>query len=122
MSPLKLRLIEDRAMRDAARAVVDADIARLKDGVQTQGLGARAAEAGSDYLRTIGEGALDLMREEKAKAGTYAALGAAALAAWLFRGQIAEAMCGLWEGLSEQDPEDSIPNQDTSDDISEQDI
>ncbi|MFC3097730.1 hypothetical protein [Alteraurantiacibacter palmitatis] len=113
MSPLKLRLIEDRAMRDAARAVVEADIARLKDGVQVQGLASRTAEAGTDYLRIMGEGALDLVREDKARAGAYAALAAAALAAWLFRDTLAEAMRGLWDGLTEHAPDSTVSEHDT---------
>ncbi|MFC3099388.1 hypothetical protein [Altererythrobacter lauratis] len=113
MSPLKLRLIEDRAMRDAARAMVEADLARLKDGVAVHGLASRTAHAGSDYLRIMGQGALDLVREDKARAGGYAALGAAALAAWLFRDTLAEAVRGLWDGLTEHTCNDAVSEDDT---------
>lgn len=90
MSPLKLRLLEDRALRDAARAVVKADVAFLKADVQQQGVGARVAESGSDYVRTIADGAMELVEDNRGTATGLFTLAAAGLAAWFFREELTD--------------------------------
>ncbi|GAA4037780.1 hypothetical protein [Parerythrobacter jejuensis] len=48
MSRLDRQLIEDRALRNAARALVKADIARLKSDLDNRGVGARALDRAKD--------------------------------------------------------------------------
>lgn len=77
----RMRLAEDRAMRDAARALVDADLARIKAGLAERSVPARAMDRAA-------EGAVDVLEQVTEAAsrnkGLLAALtGAAAI--WLAR-------------------------------------
>ena len=86
----KRRLLEDRAMRDAARQVVTGTVAHLKAEARSPGMAGRALSAGADHARVLGEGALDMAREyRKPLTGAAVALGAG-LAAWLFRQELAD--------------------------------
>lgn len=53
MADLKRRMHEDRALRDAAKALVEADVAHLRNGLQSKSIGERV-------LGNIGEGAKDV--------------------------------------------------------------
>lgn len=53
MADLKRRMYEDRALRDAAKALVEADVAHLRNGLQSKSIGERV-------LGNIGEGAKDV--------------------------------------------------------------
>lgn len=114
MSPAKRRLLEDRAMRDAARAVVKADVELIKSDVREEGAVSRTMSAGTDYLKLVGEGALDLANEHRAKTGGLIAMAIALLAAWFFRREIGELLGGIVDGLTKGEPDetDDIPEQD----------
>lgn len=96
MSPMKLRLIEDRAMRDAAKAIVKADVEFLKADVQEKGVGSRMMDTGSDYARTIADGAMELVEDNRGTATGLFTLGAGALAAWFFREELTDLVMGLF--------------------------
>ncbi len=106
MSPLKRRLVEDRAMRDAARAVVRADIELLKASLGEEGAAARSMEAGGDYLRLVGEGAWDVIADNRGKSAGLFGLALAGLAAWFFREEVTEAVTGFLEALGEPAEDD----------------
>ena len=53
--PLR-KMIEDRAVRDAAMALVKADLAHLRNDLTTRGLGAR-------FMDRVAEGANDVLDE-----------------------------------------------------------
>jgi hypothetical protein len=119
MSPLKRRLVEDRAMRDAARAVITADIDLLKADVAEQGLASRSMEAGSDYVKLVSEGAWDVVSENRGKAGGILGVAVAGLAAWFFREEIAHAVSGFFEGLGDH-VDEAADNDAMDDDMGEQ--
>ena len=82
MPDLEQQLREDRALRDAARALVMADIAHLKrevDPASPSGseLGARAHELADD--------ARDYLRGHQWQVGSVVAALIAAIALWIFR-------------------------------------
>ncbi|MBM0168800.1 hypothetical protein [Altererythrobacter sp. C41] len=56
MSDPERKMIEDRALRDAAWALVKADIAHLRVDLTTKGIGAR-------FLDRVAEGASDVLDE-----------------------------------------------------------
>lgn len=56
MSSLKRQLVEDRALRDAALALVKADIAHLKGDFGAKSMGAR-------FVDRMSEGAVDVFEE-----------------------------------------------------------
>lgn len=54
MTDLKRQMIEDRAMRDAARTILESDIAHIKSELSAKGIGER-------MLGSVGEGAVDVL-------------------------------------------------------------
>ncbi len=114
MSPLKRRLIEDRAMRDAARQVVDRQLAWFKAGAGEPGFASHVLETGKDYARTVADGAVDLARENRGKVSGGLALAALAAAAWLYRGQLGDLVAGMLDGLSGNDDDDTASQNDTT--------
>jgi hypothetical protein len=107
MPTSKLRLLEDRALRDAARHVVSRDVAFIKADVEEQGLASRVVATGADYARVMADGAVDLARENGGKVSGGAALVAAGLAAWIFRTEIGDLVSGMVEGLTADDADDT---------------
>ena len=107
MSPMKRRLIEDRAMRDAARAVVNSQVAWFKAGAGEPGFAAHVLETGKDYATTVADGAIDFVQDNRSKLSGGAALAALALAAWLFRAQLGDLMTGIIDGLNGEPGEDA---------------
>lgn len=114
MSPLKRRLIEDRAMRDAARQVVNRQVAWFKAGAGEPGFASHVLETGKDYARTVADGAVDLARENRGKVSGGLALAALAAAAWLYRGQLGDLVAGMLDGLSGNDDDDTASQNDTT--------
>lgn len=99
MSPGKQRLLEDRAMRDAAKAVVTNDITYLKSEAGRKSLAERALDGGIDYARNVADGAIDLVDRNKVSLSGGIGLAAAAVLGWIFRAEIAQAVSGVVEGL-----------------------
>lgn len=96
MSRLPQRFIEDRALRDAARAVLEADIAHLRASLEEQGVGSRVT---SSITGRVSEGARDVFEQAKAAAGDHRGALAALVGAillWLARAPILE-----WLGLGD---------------------
>lgn len=86
MKPIDAQLAEDRALRDAARRLLDADIACLREDVAQRGPAARIA-------CRIGDAALDTVDDATAWGGEHRGLllGVAGLAvAWFARKPLAE--------------------------------
>ncbi len=109
MSPRKIRLLEGKALRDAAKLNLMTDVALIKADAEAQGPGARITEAVADYLQILGEGAIDLAKENKGQLASGLGLAAAGVAAWLYRDTILEVIGGFLEGQQggeeEADPE-----------------
>lgn len=100
MSPSKRRLIEDRATRNAARQVVEREVAWFKAGVGEPGFAAQVLASGKDYAGTVADGAVDFMQDNRGKLSGGLALATLGLAAWLFRGQLGDLVRGMAEGLA----------------------
>lgn len=92
MSALPRRFVEDRALRDAARAVLDEDIARLRASLGEQGVGSRVTSSiGATVTGRLKAGASDVLDQAKTAAidnrGVLAVLIGAILL-WLMRGPL----------------------------------
>ncbi|WP_324075622.1 MAG: hypothetical protein RSE14_02235 [Erythrobacter sp.] len=92
MSVLPQRFIEDRALRDAARAVLDEDIARLRTSLGEQGVASRVTSSiGTTVTGRLKAGASDVLESAKDTAidnrGVIAVLVSAILL-WLMRGPL----------------------------------
>lgn len=86
MSDLRARMIEDRYLRNSARALVKADIDNLRTGLSQKGLGARAMDKAKSSAVEIYDEALELADDNR---GALAALIAAVLV-WFARNPILE--------------------------------
>jgi hypothetical protein len=89
MTRLPDRFIEDRALRDAARAVLTEDIERLRASLAEEGIGARVSSGVSSTISSrIRAGARDVLEQAKAQAGDHKgvlALLIGAIVLWLAR-------------------------------------
>ncbi len=99
MSASRDRLREDRMMRDAARALVSADIAHLKADLGHRGIGGRAADRIAAGANDVYDEALDVARDHK---GALAAI-VAALGLWFARNPILETLFGEGGQVEEND-------------------
>lgn len=114
MSPMKRRLMEDRAMRDAARQVVDRQVAWFKAGAGEPGFASHVVESGKDYARTVADGAMDVARDNRGKLSVGLAAAALAAAAWLYRGQLSDLLAGMLDGLAGDDADEAGNQDDTT--------
>jgi hypothetical protein len=72
MTPLPDRFIEDRALRDAARAVLADDLARLRGSLSEQGIASRVSSSVSTTITgRIKAGARDILAQAQAQAGDH---------------------------------------------------
>lgn len=90
MSGREDRMREDRRLRDAARALVLADVAHLKADLAHRSVGARAADRISSGASDVYDEAVDVARDHK---GALAAI-LAALVVWFTRNPIMDALFG----------------------------
>ena len=108
MSALPQRFVEDRALRDAARAVLDEDIARLRASLGEQGVASRVTSSiGTTVTGRLKAGASDVLESAKDTAienrGMIALLVSAVLL-WLMRGPLLALMTE--EGFAPEDGAD----------------
>lgn len=105
------QLREDRMLRDAARAMVDADIAYLRASLAGRSIPSRIADR-------IGEGAHDAMDEAATFAGDHKGLIATAVAAlilWFARHPLINLLLGEEEERSEDRSGTQTPRQPLAD-------
>ena len=88
MSALRIRMLEDRHLRNSAKALVEADIAHIKIDLAERGLGARAADRIADGASEVYDEAVEVASDNK---GALAAL-IAALVLWFARNPILDAL------------------------------
>jgi hypothetical protein len=109
-APLPDRFIEDRAMRDAARAVLTEDIERLRAQLGEQGIASRMSSSVSSTITTrIRNGARDVLAQAQAQAGDHKgvlALLIGAIMLFLARGPILE----WFETFNADDTDDTDDN------------
>ena len=102
MSALEQRLAEDKALRDAALAVFQADLKFIRQDLDTRGIGGRIADR-------LGDATLDMVDEAADYAEGNKGQIAAALAAivlWFARAPILHGLAGLLR-IEDDDPEQS---------------
>lgn len=92
MTRLPDRFIEDRALRDAARAVLVEDIERLRANLGEQGIASRVSSGVTGTISArIRTGARDVLAQAKAQAGDHKGVLAVLIGAiilWFARGPI----------------------------------
>jgi hypothetical protein len=92
MTRLPQSFIEDRALRDAARAVLAEDIERLRASLSEEGIASRVSSGVSSTITSrIRTGARDVLAQAKAQAGDHKGVLAVLIGAivlWFARGPI----------------------------------
>lgn len=114
MSPRRARMIEDKRLRDAARALVDTDIANLKADLAYRGAGARVADRLAAGASDVYDEALDVARDHK---GALAAI-AAAMILWFARNPVLAALFG--DDWAEPEEDCEYEDEDVPGHVSEQ--
>jgi hypothetical protein len=113
MTRLPDRFIEDRALRDAARAVLAEDIERLRASLAEEGIGSRLSSGVTSKISTrIRTGAHDVLEQAKAQAGDHRgvlALLVGAIVLWLAREPIFAWLADFAEALGDPDDNTSAP-------------
>ena len=102
MSVSEAHLAEDKALRDAALAVFQADLKFIRQDLDARGIGGRIADR-------LGDATLDMVDEAADYAEGHKGQVAAALAAivlWFARAPILHGLAGLL-GIEVDDPEQS---------------
>lgn len=113
MTPLPDRFIEDRALRDAARALLADDLARLRESLSEQGIASRVSSSVSTTITgRMRAGARDVLAQARAQASDHKgvlALLIGAIILFLARGPILD-----WLDDSEEaeDIDDAAPAPD----------
>ena len=99
------RLVQYRALRDEAWALVRQDIGRLQGDLEAQGIGERIKDRAAEEAQEAWDQAKDVASEHKGVvAGTVLAL-----VAWLLRGPIGDALSALF---GHDDDDDAEPPRD----------
>lgn len=102
MTALPPRFLEDRALRDAARSVLEEDIARLRASLGEQGVASRVSSSvGTTVTSRLRAGAEDVIAQAKQSASDnpgIIALVIGAILLWLMRGTILDLVEAAIEG------------------------
>lgn len=107
MTRLPSRFVEDRALRDAARAVIEEDISRIRASLGEQGVASRVSSSvGSSISGRVRAGASDVLEQAKQQASDHRGVLAVLVGAimlWLMRGPL----LALMGGEEEEDAQDA---------------
>lgn len=116
MTRLPQRFIEDRAMRDAARAVLAEDIEHLRASLSEQGIAARVTSGVTGTITArIRTGARDVLAQAKAQAGDHKGVLAILIGAiilWLARGPILDWIDEWAAADLDDEPDPDLPAPD----------
>ncbi len=108
MTRLPQNFIEDRRLRDAARALLAEDIERLRANLGEEGIASRVSSGVSSTITSrIRTGARDVLAQARAQAGDHKGVLAVLVGAiilWFARGPILEWL----DEFAEADTEDDI--------------
>ena len=120
MTHLPQRFVEDRRMRDAARAVLTDDVDRLRASLNEEGIASRVSSGvGSTITGRLRTGARDVLAQAKAQVGDQKgvlAILVGAIILWFSRGSIlawfddpADAETGDEHEDDDDDDDDAAP-------------
>ena len=96
-----VRLVEARALRDAAWAMVSADLAQLNQGLEARSIGERIKDKASEEAHEALDHAVDVAASHK---GIVAAT-LLVLIAWFLRGPIGSTVDSLFDGGGDEGEE-----------------
>jgi len=95
------RMVEDRALRDSARRLLDADIEAVRSDLAERGIGGRLMDRLAESAAEMADEATDYALDHKGGLIAAIAGGAALAGLWLWRDRIVDTLCdlyGQWHG------------------------
>lgn len=92
MADLEQQLYEDRALRNAAKRLVKADVGHLKGDMASKGLGKRLVGRARDGAAEIADETAEFAHEHRPQLGAGLVLVGLAMVGWLFRARLADTM------------------------------
>jgi hypothetical protein len=112
MTALPPSFLEDRALRDAARAVLEEDVARLRASLAEQGVASRVSSSvGTTVTSRIRTGASDVLAQARQSASDNPGIIAAVIGAillWLMRGTLLDVIDTMLEGGDDDDSDAAL--------------
>ena len=111
MSVSEAHLAEDKALRDAALAVFQADLKFIRQDLDARGIGGRIADRLGDATLDMVDEAADYAEDNKGQV----AAALAAIVLWFARAPILHGLAGLL-GIEVDDPEQSGGDSRSDDD------
>lgn len=99
MNALERRMVEDRAVRDAALRLFKADLGLVREDLADRSLGGRISDRIGDATMDMLDDAVDYAESNKGKV----AAGVTAIVLWFARGPILDLFTGLLDEGSEDD-------------------
>ncbi len=103
MAEAKEDLEAARALRNAARELVEDTAGFLRSDVERKGVGQRIAERSKSEARMLAWDAEDLARDHPGKVASGAAVVLFAILAWIFRRPLADALARSFHSRKQQD-------------------
>lgn len=97
MSKLSREFRQDRALRNAAKRLLKRDWHAVRGDYQSRGVGQRMADRLQEGAHDMAEDASHFAQENPAKAGLGVLAGIAAVAAFVFRDAIFDAIAERWD-------------------------
>ncbi|WP_374405614.1 hypothetical protein [Pelagerythrobacter sp.] len=108
MSSAKRKMIEDRALRDAAFALVKADVAHLRNDLTARGIGQRFVDRISGGASDVLDEAVDVAESHRGVVLTLVA----AIMLWLTRNPLLALFGDDEDDEDDEDPETAEPEGD----------
>ena len=97
MANSERQLLEDRALRDAARDLVHSDIGFIRESIGARGLPARVASRVTGSAREIADEAAAVAEENRTVLAAGLVLGTLGLGLWIFREPVQHGADDLWK-------------------------
>ena len=97
MGKMQRAFHQDRAMRDAARNLVQMDWRNLRHGYAERGLGERLKDRLSEGAADLAGDGRDFVEDNPRTVGTGFAVALAAAVGWMFRDEISAKLQDLWD-------------------------
>lgn len=97
MTAIDLQLAEDRALRDAAKRLFDADVTFIREDLTQRSAGGRVVDRATDAALDTADDALNAAREHK----TVLLVITAGIVAWFARGPICKGVTVLRDKAEE---------------------
>jgi len=100
MASSEHQLLEDRAMRDAARELIHSDIGFIRESIGLRGVPARLADRVTGGARGIADEAVVAADENRTVLAAGLVLGTLGLGLWFFREPVQDKADNLWKRIS----------------------